>query len=250
MRSILLFPLRFLRNTALIIWLVLTGVLSVLVRLVTFNHRAGLWTVKNIYCRGFFLILGTKLSHSGLDTLDKSKTYVFTANHESYLDTQAIFMQYPHYLYFIAKKELKYVPVVGWVIWAMGMLFVDRKNKEAAKQSLQRAAEMIRNGKNVISFPEGTRSKTGDMKDFKKGLFNLALMAEVDVVPVSVIGAYEAMPPSTARLRGTPIHVHFGEPVDHRRFKGDPAEFAQEVKQIVQKNRDRLRENFGLVEKN
>jgi len=213
------------------------GFVSVLVRLVTFSERAGLWTVKNLYCRGFFFLLNTKLTCSGLEHIDTSKTYVFTANHESYLDTQAIFLQYPHYLYFIAKKELKYIPIVGWVIMAMGMIFVDRKNKERSKASMEKAAQMIAGGKNVISFPEGTRSKDGEIKRFKRGLFRLALMAEVDVVPVSVSGAFESMPPDTARMRSHPIHVHYGAPISHRDYIDKPEEFAEAVREIVIKNK-------------
>ncbi len=237
----LLLPFVIIRNLIILLWLIFSGSLAVLARLVTFKSAAGLWVVKHIYCRGFFVLLGNRVTSSGLENIDISKTYVFTANHESHLDTQAIFLHYPKYLFFIAKKELKNVPVVGWVIWAMGMIFVDRKNPERAKESLSKAADMIRGGKNIISFPEGTRNKDGQLGRFKKGLFALALQAEVDVIPVTVLGAREAMPSGSFKLRSEPIHVHFSPAVSHAEFKDDPIRFANSVRDIVAKNRTELR---------
>jgi 1-acyl-sn-glycerol-3-phosphate acyltransferase len=149
------------------------------------------------------------------------------------MDTQSIYMNYPKNLHFIAKKELKYTPVVGWVIAALGMIFIDRKNSEKAKQSLAKAAELIRNGKNVISFPEGTRTKDGEMRRFKRGLFSIALEAGVDVVPVAVSGAREVMPSGSFKMRPGPIHIAYGQPMDHTLFIGRPEAFADEVRAEV-----------------
>jgi 1-acyl-sn-glycerol-3-phosphate acyltransferase len=213
MKDVILFPLRVLRGITLLIWLILNGTISSLLAVLFFWTDAGFWVVKNIYCRGFFIIMGSTPTYSGLEKIDFSKTYVLAANHESHLDVQGIFMSYPKYLRFIAKKELKYIPVVGWVIMSLGMLFVDRKNSEAAKASMKIAAEKVRDGVNIISFPEGTRSKTGELSPFKKGLFGLAINAGVDVIPVAVIGAREVMPVGGFKIRTGPIHIAFGKPI-------------------------------------
>lgn len=189
--------------------------------------------MRNMYCRGFYIILGTTPTSTGLEQIDTSKTYVFASNHESHLDTQSIFISYPKYLFFIAKKELKHIPIVGWAISAMGMIFIDRKNAERAKESLAQAADMIRQGKNVISFPEGTRTKDGEIHQFKKGLFALALAAGVDVVPVAVSGAREVMPAGSQKLNPGPIHVSFGAPIDHSKYIGNPIGFAAAARDEV-----------------
>ncbi len=235
MKSILLFPLKIIQSALLLLWLITMGTLAVLMSFVFRSQRGGLWVVRNLYCRGFHIILGYTPTSSGLEQIDTSKTYVFASNHESHLDTQSIFISYPKYLFFIAKKELKHVPVVGWVISAMGMIFIDRKNSERAKQSLAQAAEMIRQGKNVISFPEGTRSKDGEIKQFKKGLFALAIAAGVDVVPVAVSGTREVMPAGSFKLRPGPIHVSFGAPIDHTQFIGNPIAYSEAVQNEVLK---------------
>lgn len=233
MKQILHFPLRMIQSLFLLAWLIMAGTLSVLVSLLSFNQTAGHWVMKHIYCRGFFVILGYTPTSSGLDNLDFTKTYVFASNHESHMDTQSIYMNYPKNLHFIAKKELKYVPVVGWVISALGMIFVDRKNSEKARQSIAKAALLIRNGKNVISFPEGTRTKDGEIKRFKRGLFNIALQAGVDIVPVAVAGAREVMPSGSFKISPGPIHVAFGKPIDHTQFIGNPEGYADVVREEV-----------------
>ncbi|NNC82315.1 MAG: 1-acyl-sn-glycerol-3-phosphate acyltransferase [Flavobacteriales bacterium] len=233
MKKILLFPLRVLQHILLLSWLVIAGSLATLVALFSFSPKAGHWVVKNIYCRGFHVLLGFTPTCSGLERLDYDKVYVFASNHESHMDTQSIYMNYPKNLHFIAKKELKYTPIVGWVIAALGMIFIDRKNRERAQASLTKAAGLIRNGKNVISFPEGTRTKDGDIKRFKKGLFALALEAGVDVVPVAVSGAREVMASGSMVIHPGPIHIAFGSPVDHTQFIGDPEGFANQVREEV-----------------
>ena len=233
MKSLLLFPIRIIQSVLLFLWLLIMGTLAVLMSFVFRSQRGGLWVVRNMYCRGFHIILGYTPTSTGLELIDTSKTYVFASNHESHLDTQAIFISYPKYLFFIAKKELKHVPVVGWVISAMGMIFVDRKNPERAKASLAQAAEMIRQGKNVISFPEGTRTKDGEIHQFKKGLFALALEARVDIVPVAVSGAREVMPAGSFKLNPGPMHISFGAPIDHTKYIDDPIGFANATREEV-----------------
>lgn len=216
-----MFIWRIIQSLLLLVWLIIGGTLASFFGILFFWTDAGHWVVKNIYCRGFFIILGQTPTVSGLEHLDFDRPYVFVANHESHMDTQSIYMNYPRYLHFMAKKELKYVPVVGWVISSLGMLFVDRSNSEKAKVSLQKAAEMIRSGKNIISFPEGTRSKDGEVGRFKKGLFTIAQQAGVDVVPVAVVGAREVMASGSLKITPGPIHVSFGVPIPIQEYERD-----------------------------
>jgi 1-acyl-sn-glycerol-3-phosphate acyltransferase len=241
MKNLILFPFRLLRGITLLFWLILNGTLSSLLAVLFFWTDAGFWVVKNIYCRGFFIIMGSTPTYSGLEKIDFSKTYVLAANHESHLDVQAIFMSYPKYLRFIAKKELKYIPVIGWVIMSLGMLFVDRKNSEAAKASMKIAAQKVRYGINIISFPEGTRSKTGELAPFKKGLFGLAINAGVDVIPVAVIGAKEVMPVGSFKIRTGPIHVAFGKPIPTTPYTKNIEGLSKAVREEIIAMRDEWR---------
>jgi 1-acyl-sn-glycerol-3-phosphate acyltransferase len=247
MKDILLTPIRFLRGLLLFFWLIFAGTLASVTALLFFWTDAGFWVVRNIYCRGFFIIMGFTPTYSGLELIDFKKTYVLVSNHESHMDVQSIFMSYPKYLRFIAKKELKYVPVVGWVIMSLGMLFVDRSNKDKARESMKKAAEKVRAGVNIISFPEGTRSKTGELKAFKKGLFGLAMDAGVDVIPVAVIGAREVMPAGKLKLRPGPIHVAFGAPINTARFSNDVDGLANEAREQILKMREEWRPKLTFM---
>lgn len=105
------------------------------------------------------------------------------------------------------------MPVVGWFIWAAGMIFIDRSNREKAYQSLTKAGKLVRGGKDVITFPEGTRSKTGELRQFRKGSFHLAREAGVPVVPVRVVATNKVWPVGSYNFRGGAIEVYIGKPL-------------------------------------
>jgi len=229
--------IRTIRNILAVSWLVIAGTIGSILLLIgrLFNDKGkwGMSWIKYVFIPPAFWILGAKVKTTGLENLDQEKSYVFTANHESHLDTPAIYWQYPKMLYFIAKAELKKAPIVGWFIALSGMLFVDRSNSEKAKISLAKAAEMIQNGKNIISFPEGSRTKTGEIGRFKKGLFQLAIDAKTDVVPVTISGAREIWPSGTYRTQSGLISIHFGKPVKYEQYIGDPTLFANTIRQQI-----------------
>lgn len=226
------------RDVLAILWFVVTGLICV--PIIIISTKYGMLFTKKILCPGIFFWLGIKVQAQGMENLDPNKVYVFTANHESHLDTPAIYWKYPHILYFIAKAALKKAPIVGWFISLSGMIFVDRGDSEKAKASLARALEMIKNGKRIISFPEGTRTKDGNIARFKKGLFQLALDAELDVVPVTVKGAYEIWPSSRMSTKRGNIIIHFSQPVDHNQFQGDAISFANHVRAQIESKKTEL----------
>ena len=116
-------------------------------------------------------------------------------NHQSSLDIVVAFMVLPVNLRFVAKHVLKYVPFLGWYMWATGMIFVHRGRRGAAMGSLVEAAARVRDGASVLVFPEGTRSRDGNVQAFKKGAFVLASQAGVPIVPVAIEGSGRCFPP-------------------------------------------------------
>jgi 1-acyl-sn-glycerol-3-phosphate acyltransferase len=150
------------------------------------------------------------------------------------MDIPAIFQSILVPLLFLAKKELKKVPFLGWYGSFIGMIFIDRKNREKAYQSLRKAGEKIKKGSNVISFPEGTRSKDGRLQIFKRGTFFLASESDIGVVPIAVSGARDVMPAGSFKMRPGTITVRIGKPVYHRDFPEKSVEdFAHHVRGIV-----------------
>jgi 1-acyl-sn-glycerol-3-phosphate acyltransferase len=139
---------------------------------------------------------------------------LYMTNHQSHFDVLALIRSLPGQYRVIAKKELFSIPVFGWAISLAGFIGIDRDNREAAFQSLDRAAEKIRSGLSVVIFAEGTRSPDGRLLPFKKGGFMLALRSGAPVVPVTISGSRAVLARDSLDIRPGAIDVVFGAPVD------------------------------------
>ena len=140
--------------------------------------------------------------------------YVFLSNHQSQFDILAAVRAIPMQFRILAKQELFRIPIFGWVLRLSGFVGIDRRNREKAIQSLEKAAERIHRGRSLLIYAEGTRSADGRLLPFKKGGFVLALQAGVPVVPVTVLGSREVLPKGSLRIRPGTITVRLGEPID------------------------------------
>lgn len=129
---------------------------------------------------------GARVHVSGLERLDARQTYVFVANHQSNLDPVILFYCLGRNVGWIAKQELFKIPVLGQGLPLVHVVPIDRSNLEAAMVSTRRGAEVLRRGRSIVAFPEGTRTVDGRLKPFKKGVFFMALEAGVPLVPVVI----------------------------------------------------------------
>ena len=150
----------------------------------------------------------------GLDGIPVQRPLVFACNHQSWFDIFQLAAALPGSLRFVAKKELERVPVMGRAMRKSGHVFIDRQNRERAFGAYEEAAEAIRAGISAVVFPEGTRSRTGELLPFKKGPFVLAIAAQVPLVPVYSAGTFTLLPKGSLRLRPHPIALLFGKPID------------------------------------
>jgi 1-acyl-sn-glycerol-3-phosphate acyltransferase len=208
---------------------------AIIVSLLTFNSRAALWMQKNIWVHGALAIPGARIKFSKNENIIPSKPYVFVANHQSYIDIPAIIRAVPRPLYFIAKKELQWMPFLGWYVLATGMILIDRSNRKMAIQSLKEAAIMINNGKSILAFPEGTRSKNGELNTFKKGAFMLAIQAGVPVVPIAISGTEKIFPATKIQLIPGKLKLTICDPVSTEGYtKETVSELIEVVKEKVQ----------------
>lgn len=196
------------------IWSALCITLVFVLLLITWNRDFVLKLVTmKIWSPIVFWLSRVKTTVQGLENVDATKYQVYVCNHESQMDIPAIVRLAPVPLYFILKKEIKKVPFLGWYAAAMGMVFVDRKNKSQSKQSLKNAAELIKNGKNVIVFPEGTRSPDGKIKRFKKGAFVIAKESNISIVPMAIKGSREVLPKGSIQIKKGHIRLKIGTPI-------------------------------------
>jgi 1-acyl-sn-glycerol-3-phosphate acyltransferase len=163
--------------------------------------------------RFVFAVCRTKVEVYGSENIDKNGFYVYTANHQSTLDIAAVVRAVPVPLYFVAKKELKKAPVLGWYITMTEMIFIDRKNRESAMRSMQEAAHLIKGGKNVITFPEGTRSTTGELLVFRRGSFIIAKEGNIGIMPIAIIGTDQVNPSGTMQIHKGVVKIKIGSPI-------------------------------------
>ena len=186
--------------------------------------RRAFWRVAPWYIRGTALAFGIRRQLVGWEGLpaalrDGPQPAVFIGNHTSLFDPPLMISTLPCQPVFIAKRELARVPFLGWVIWLADFIFIDRGNRQASLESLQRAAQQIRSGQSIVAFPEGTRSRDGQLLPFKKGVFALAFEAGVCLVPFAIHGGPEILPKGTWRVKDGPYRITVGEPLEPADFQ-------------------------------
>ena len=137
---------------------------------------------------------------------------IYVSNHVSWFDILAL-VRALHHFSFIAKAELARIPLFGPAARAVGTIFIERDNRKAAFESYRVAGELMRAGRNVIVFPEGTRGGDYALRPFKKGPFVLAIASGAPIVPTIVHGTIHVNPRGSWRARSGDVDVHFLEPI-------------------------------------
>ena len=182
----------------------------------------------------WFLLIPIKVT--GKENVDPKQSYVFVANHQSFLDVFAVYGWLPNNFKWLMKKEIRKVPFVGTACAVAGHIFVDRSNPRAALQSMDHIKKELVDGISTVIFPEGTRTKTGEMGRFKQGAFKIAMDMGLPVVPLSLGGFFKAMPSGQAfanpRAR---VSLHIGKPIDISQFN-DINEAMEYLRNEIAKN--------------
>lgn len=187
------------------------------------------------WARTLIWAAGTPITVTGFDQVPRDRPVVYVANHQSWFDILALAASLPGTHRFVAKKEMKKVPLLGWSMRASGQLFIDRQNRQAAVGSLDETSQLIQQGTSAMLFPEGTRSRTGDLLPFKKGPFVLALSAKVPVVPVYCARTFDILPKGSVLLRPHPIELRFGAPISTAGLQYDDRErLMTEARQAIE----------------
>ncbi|MBW2092656.1 MAG: 1-acyl-sn-glycerol-3-phosphate acyltransferase [Deltaproteobacteria bacterium] len=175
----------------------------------------------------------------GKENLEPGANYIFAANHSSIFDILVLMAYLPIQFRWLAKKSLFSLPVYGHSMKLAGYIPIDRSNPREGVKSLEKAAEKVRKGASVIIFPEGTRSDDGQIGEFKRGGFILAVKAGLPIVPVSISGAHRVMPARTFKVYPGPIKVVFGKPIPTKDIKrSEQNQLMAEVRKVILANYD------------
>jgi len=156
---------------------------------------------------------GVKVNIRGLENVNDHGPYIIVSNHQGWFDIFTALGKMPLRFSWLAKEELFKVPILGGAMHKAGYISIDRKDHRKALASMNRAAEAIRGGTSVFIFPEGTRSADGVIKDFKKGVFVLAVKSQQPIVPVSISGSYRILRKNSWMIYPGQIKFSIGNPI-------------------------------------
>lgn len=189
--------------------------------------------IQVLWSRSVLWLLLVPIKVTGKENVNPNQSYVFVANHQSFLDVFAMYGWLPNNFKWLMKKEIRRVPFVGTACAVAGHIFVDRTNPRAALQSVELIKKELVDGISTVIFPEGTRTKTGELGRFKQGAFKIAMDMQLPVVPVSLSGCFEAMPSRQLYANlGSQVTLHIGEPIGISQFS-DINEAMDAVRQKV-----------------
>lgn len=171
-------------------------------------HPARIWA--RLCCSLLFV----RVHVQGLEKLNPKQSYVLLLNHQSVFDIFVVYGWCPFIFKWMMKAELRKIPFVGKACESAGHIFIDRTNPIAAKHSMQKAEAQLQNGVSLVIFPEGTRTRTGEMGSFKRGAFRIATDLNLPIVPITLRGSFERLHRNTLNVHPGVIEVIVHNPID------------------------------------
>ena len=203
---------------AVALYVAIVGPPALLLALLLGNPRL-LYRAGHLGVRLGLFLSGIHYEVMGLEHLQQDRAAVYAVNHASNVEPPVIFdvlsPLFPK-LRILYKAELRKLPVLVRAFDLAGFIPLERANRDQSLPAIARAAEALRAGNSFLIFPEGTRSRTGELLPFKKGGFIMALTAQAPVVPVAIKGARAAMRKGSLIIRPVRVHVRLAPPVETR----------------------------------
>ncbi len=198
------------------LYVLLAGPPFVLIAIL-FNERALLYRVGHFGVRLGLLLSGIRIIVEGNENIQRHRAAVYAVNHTSNVEPPIVFDVlheiFPR-LRIVYKAELRKLPVLVRAFDLAGFVPLQRGNPEQSLPAIDRAAEALREGNSFLIFPEGTRSRGGELLPFKKGGFILAIKGQSPVVPIAITGARNAMRKGSPLIYPVTVHVRIGPPVE------------------------------------
>jgi 1-acyl-sn-glycerol-3-phosphate acyltransferase len=170
--------------------------------------------ISQIWSRMLLAVSGVKMRIEGLEKIDPGATYVFVANHRSFMDIPVLLAHLPLQFRFFAKKGLFLIPFLGTHLRRAGHLPVVKDNPRASLKSMTDAIRLLRaQGMSVILFPEGGRSKDGILQDFIEGAAYVAVKSGLPVIPIAMTGTREVLPMGSLQIMSGIVELRIGDPI-------------------------------------
>ncbi len=217
-----------LRDPLIYLYTVVLGTVSLVCSLFDRGGRRQHWLarawagliLKTSGCR--LTVVGAEHLHASLDPTmrsgDPGRACVYAVHHISALDIPVLYHGLPFQFRIMAKKELFRYPFLGWHLRRSGQIPIERENARSSLRSLIAASRTVQAGMPLLVFPEGGRSATGRVNPFLGGAFYVAIKAGVPVVPMAIVGSFEAVPMNNYVIKPRPITLVVGEPISTEGF--------------------------------
>lgn len=224
----------FIINFIQFIFLALWTFIFVYILTLLLPSRAALWFTTHIWSPVCAFIVMSPIKTEGIENIDPKKNYIFMANHTSFFDIPCLFWGSKRLIHFLCKAELRNNILTSFMLRKLEMVFIDRDNAQKTVESMRQTEKLISKGNDIAIFPEGTRSKTGEMLPFKRGGFKLAIYSNTEIIPVTIKNSAKAWSHSNIRFRPTKVTVHFHEPISVEGLKEtDALALSKQVFQII-----------------
>ncbi len=176
------------------------------------GHRSGAYWAPMVWSRCVCALCLIRVKVRGRKNIDRKQSYVFVANHQGAFDIWAIYGYLGQPFKWLMKKSLEKVPFVGATCRYAGHVFVDDSSIQGIKDTINNAQHTLKEGMSVVIFPEGSRTYDGHMIPFKRGAFMLAAEFKLPVVPITIDGAFKAMPRNTRNITPCTITLSIHQP--------------------------------------
>ena len=208
-------------------------------RLAILHAHTCLWTSCYVWLSPLW-----KITIKGRENVDRKKAYVLVGNHQSMLDILIVFRTFIHFKW-VSKASMFRFPIIGWNMWLNGYIWIDRSSKvQSQRKMLRECAKNLQRGSSVLIFPEGTRSRNGELRPFKEGAFLIALQQKTDILPMVIDDSYKALPEKGIMpRRKQSAKMHILKPVPYESFKNMRVrELSDYIHSIIEAELTRMRE--------
>ncbi|MDE6715798.1 MAG: 1-acyl-sn-glycerol-3-phosphate acyltransferase [Muribaculaceae bacterium] len=197
----------------LVVATILTALITILGCLIGCGKWAGYYP-PHIWARLWCILMFVRVRVSGRENINSNTSYIFVCNHQGAYDIFSIYGYLNHRFYWMMKKSLEKIPLVGLACKEVGHIMVDQSSASAIKRTMQTAESRLKGGNSLVVFPEGARTWDGKMRRFKRGAFLLASEFRLPIVPVTIDGAFSVMPRFTYNIKPGVINITIHKPID------------------------------------
>lgn len=197
------------------------------------QQKASHW-FGGMWGRGLLKLVPARLRLVGRSTFDRRQPYIVVCNHLSLMDIPTLYGWLDLDLKWVMKKEVRRIPVIGVGCAMLGHIFLDRHNHEAAIAELQRVKARLQPGTSILFFPEGTRSRNGELQAFKMGAFCMARDIDLPILPITIRGTDLILPPDNIKLRPGTATLIIHPPITVEEVRAaEPEALRDRVREII-----------------